>query len=69
MNGVARQAAMEVLRTIDQAVESGFLPAAPKTGGCKWCDFFSVCGPYEELRAGRKNPAPLVKLIRLREMA
>jgi len=69
MNGVARQAAMDVLRTIDQAVESGFLPAAPKTDGCKWCDFFSVCGPYEELRAGRKNPAPLAQLIRLRGMA
>jgi ATP-dependent helicase/nuclease subunit B len=69
INDAARLAALDVLRTIDQAVGSGFLPAAPKTDGCKWCDFVCVCGPYEEVRTSRKNPAPLAKLIRLREMA
>ncbi len=68
MNELARHAATRVLQIIDQAVANGFLPAAPKEDGCKYCDFTSVCGPYEELRTSRKSPAPLAELIELREM-
>jgi ATP-dependent helicase/nuclease subunit B len=66
MDAWARKAASEVLRTIDHAIENGFLPAAPKEHGCDWCDFVSVCGPYEELRTGRKDPNALTELVQLR---
>jgi len=68
MNEAARRAGLNVLRTIDHAIETAFLPPAPKEDGCKWCDFRSVCGPYEELRSGRKDPGPLAALLKLREM-
>jgi ATP-dependent helicase/nuclease subunit B len=68
MNNAAREDAVKALKIIDQAVATGFLPAAPKEDGCKWCNFGSVCGPYEELRVSRKNQAPLAKLLELREM-
>jgi CRISPR/Cas system-associated exonuclease Cas4 (RecB family) len=69
MNEAARNDALRVLRTIDQAIEQGFLPAAPRAEACKWCDFVLVCGPHEEMRVSRKNQAPLAELISLREMA
>lgn len=66
MNALSRETALQVLRTVDGAIASGFLPSAPKEGGCTWCDFSAVCGPYEELRASRKDPAPLGPLVTLR---
>jgi RecB family exonuclease len=68
MNDLARHAATTVLQTIDESIEQGFLPTAPKEEGCKWCDFISVCGPNEEIRASRKSQAPLATLVQLREM-
>jgi RecB family exonuclease len=68
MNDAARERAVKVLKIIDQAVETGFLPAAPKENGCKWCDFGCVCGPYEELRVSRKSQTALAKLQELRDM-
>lgn len=68
MNDAVREHAVKVLKIIDQGVETGFLPAAPKEDGCKWCDFGCVCGPYEELRVSRKNQAALAQLQELREM-
>jgi len=68
INDAAREHAVKALKIIDQAVETGFLPAAPKENGCKWCDFVCLCGPNEELRVSRKNHAALADLQELREM-
>jgi ATP-dependent helicase/nuclease subunit B len=40
---------------------------APSKGACDYCDYRPVCGPYEELRARRKDRDKLVPLARLRE--
>jgi CRISPR/Cas system-associated exonuclease Cas4 (RecB family) len=62
----AREGARTVARTIGGALEEGFLPAAPIKGGCEYCDYLVVCGPYEELRARKKNPKRLEPLVELR---
>ncbi len=64
----ARRAAAGVLDEIDRGVETGFLPAAPDEGECRWCDYNLVCGPNEEARIRRKHPRRLVPLARLRSM-
>ncbi len=63
-----RQAAAQVLATIDRAVEQGFLPAAPREQACAYCDYSLVCGPYEEMRLRRKQRARLAELETLRQM-
>jgi len=62
----ARRAAEEVLKIVDSAVEHPFFPPAPREKACEWCDFQVVCGPYEEIRASRKDQKPLADLARLR---
>ncbi len=62
----ARNRAMQVLRTIDGAIETGFLPAAPRKDGCKRCEYLPVCGPYEEERVGEKSQPELKALKELR---
>ena len=52
LDDAARAAAREFAAAVAGAVSDGFLPAAPAEGGCKWCDYRMVCGPYEET-AGR----------------
>lgn len=64
----ARASAKEVIGIIREAVEAGFLPAAPAEKACEMCDYQLVCGPYEELRSSRKRPEALVKLRRLRDL-
>ncbi len=64
----ARRAAAQVLDEIDRGVETGFLPAAPDEGECRWCDYNLVCGPNEEARIRRKHPRRLIPLSRLRSM-
>jgi RecB family exonuclease len=61
------EAAESVLRHVDKALRRGELPAAPVEDACEHCDYVSICGPYEEERVGRKNPAPLRRLVHLRE--
>lgn len=50
LDEAARDAASAVGQAVGSALEHGFLPAAPAEGECKYCDFKSVCGPYEEIR-------------------
>jgi CRISPR/Cas system-associated exonuclease Cas4 (RecB family) len=64
----ARGAIGEVIATVGRALEEGFLPAAPDSEECRFCDYRPVCGPYEEQRAARKPPARTAALRRLREM-
>ena len=59
---------LQVLEIIDRAVETGFLPAAPRERACAWCDFRPVCGPREEERTRRKARERLADLEALRSM-
>ncbi|HEX2463747.1 MAG TPA: PD-(D/E)XK nuclease family protein [Thermoanaerobaculia bacterium] len=65
----SRGAAQQVLGAVEDAVTRGFLPAAPREGACDWCDYRAVCGPYEELRVGKKKQAELAALIELRRQS
>jgi CRISPR/Cas system-associated exonuclease Cas4 (RecB family) len=62
----ARAAARLVAKTIGDAIASGFLPAAPAKDACRYCDFKTVCGPYEEIRTKRKTKDRLKPLLELR---
>ena len=53
---------------IDRALETGRLLPAPRAGACRWCDFRPVCGPWEETRIKRKDPAQLADLEALRRL-
>jgi ATP-dependent helicase/nuclease subunit B len=71
LDDIAREAAKAVAKTIGESIEKGFLPAAPNKEGkgwsaCTYCDFRTVCGPYEEIRTKRKPTGPLKALIELR---
>ena len=63
----ARQTVNRAMKLIDESIDSGFLPAAPRKDACLYCDYHSVCGPYEELRVRRKPLAKLEALLELRE--
>jgi ATP-dependent helicase/nuclease subunit B len=64
----ARAAAASFAATLGDALSSGFLPAAPAEGECRWCDYRRVCGPYEERRTAIKPASRIAPLRRLREM-
>jgi CRISPR/Cas system-associated exonuclease Cas4 (RecB family) len=68
IDDASRAAAARVVETVGRALEAGFLPAAPRAGGCQWCDYRTVCGPYEEARVKRKPPGRLADLDALRGM-
>ena len=54
---------------IGQAIQDGFLPAAPQDGACDYCDYRLVCGPDEETRVRQwKDRAALQSLQTLRNM-
>jgi RecB family exonuclease len=65
----SRRSAELVAEVVDSALEEPFLPAAPEEGACRFCDYRSVCGPYEELRTARKWPGheQINRLRQLRE--
>lgn len=71
INLQTKETVLRVLRQIDEAVLSGFLPPTPRIKfrkpACEWCDFLSVCGPYEPIRATRKDGQRLAELERLRD--
>ncbi|MFT3699022.1 MAG: PD-(D/E)XK nuclease family protein [Kofleriaceae bacterium] len=63
----ARAAGQLLADTLAHHFEKGFFPAAPDKGECTWCDYRSICGPYEEQRAKIKNKDVLVPLTKLRD--
>jgi RecB family exonuclease len=63
----AREGAALLARTLGESLQSGFLPAAPVEGACRFCDFQPVCGPHEEQRTRRKDRTKLKGLLALRE--
>jgi len=67
LDDTARAAAQKVADTVQQAISTGFLPAAPAKGACEYCDYLRVCGPYEELRTHRKRQSELAPLESLRK--
>jgi len=68
INGFTRGQGLQVLEVIDRAIETAFLPAAPKERACTWCDFRPICGPREEERVSRKARERLADLEALRSM-
>ena len=68
LNDANRRAGLVALEIVDRAIELGFLPPAPASRACTWCDFRAVCGPDEEKHVARKPPESLGDLIALREM-
>jgi ATP-dependent helicase/nuclease subunit B len=65
----ARRSADIVLRTVDNAIAACFLVPAPREQACDFCDFQAVCGPYEQIRLGRKEEIPpLTQLKTMREL-
>lgn len=64
----ARSLGVQVLQTIDAAIDHGFLPPAPRPGACSRCDFRLVCGPHEEIRVTRKDASQLGDLLKLRSL-
>ncbi|NKB87159.1 MAG: PD-(D/E)XK nuclease family protein [Acidobacteria bacterium] len=72
-----RRTVERVLDLIDNEIDRGFLPAAPKPlrgygnhgAVCKWCDFRPVCGPYEATRVANKDQSQLNRLNWLREQS
>lgn len=67
LDDAARAAGRALADTLRHHFDRGFFPAAPNKGECTWCDYKSVCGPYEEQRARKKQTEPLVQLKKLRE--
>ncbi len=65
-DGRSRGAADRLLKAVDGALDDGFLPAAPGKDECRYCDYRRVCGPYEELRVGRKDGTRLHDLQAIR---
>jgi ATP-dependent helicase/nuclease subunit B len=66
LDAQTRDAVAEVAQIIGQALDQPFLPAAPAERQCRWCDYRSVCGPYEELRTRRKPKEMIAPLLTLR---
>jgi len=64
----ARQFIGRVLEIVGDFIREGFLPAAPQKDACSLCDYKPVCGPHEELRAGKKKVDRLDALVELRNM-
>jgi len=67
INDESRAALDKVIQTIDSSISNGFLPVAPRDGACRWCDYQTVCGPYEEVRVRRKPKDRLAGLDEIRK--
>jgi CRISPR/Cas system-associated exonuclease Cas4 (RecB family) len=63
----ARAGAVDVARAVGEALDNVFLPAAPSQGACRFCDYRTICGPYEEKRIERKPRKELALLDHLRK--
>ena len=68
VNEESRKNTDSAIRLIDESLKEGFLPAAPRERACTYCDYRIVCGPYEELRTGRKSKERLARIEQLRQI-
>jgi CRISPR/Cas system-associated exonuclease Cas4 (RecB family) len=64
----ARRSANTVATAVGGALDEAFFPAAPEDRGCEYCDYKAICGPYEEVRAKRKQKGRLDGLRALRSL-
>ncbi len=55
LDETAREAIALLAEVIGKALREGFLPAAPDTGECDFCDYRLLCGPYEQRRIRYKR--------------
>jgi CRISPR/Cas system-associated exonuclease Cas4 (RecB family) len=60
----ARDAADKVAAALREALDKGFLPAAPGKDACKYCDYRPVCGPWEEERTRKKTDRGELDLLK-----
>ncbi len=67
LNDQSRHHVGRILAIVEEAVATGFLPAAPALDACGRCDYKPVCGPYEYERSRRKS-ARLEPLHEIRRM-
>jgi RecB family exonuclease len=68
LDATSRAQAAQVAAVVDEALRTGFLPAAPDDDACRWCDYRVVCGPYEAQRTKRKPEQRLAALAGLRSL-
>ena len=68
LDDAAREGVRAVAQTVGDALQRGFLPAAPAERECTYCDYLPVCGPAEEMRTRRKPKDALGPLVQLRGM-
>ena len=68
LDAASREAFGLVARTIRGALETGFFPAAPDEGECRYCDYAAVCGPDEERRILRTRKGLRQELKDLRTL-
>lgn len=68
LDAKARRAASVLADAVGTRLANADLPAIPREGACRWCDFSAVCGPHEELRTGSKGRAQLDDLVELRAL-
>ena len=66
LNDEARKSVASVIEIIGDALETGFLPAAPDERECQWCDYRLLCGPHEQRRSLMKPQSRLMALRKLR---
>jgi hypothetical protein len=66
VSDTTRRLGLDVLETVDRAIEQGFLAAAPAEHACERCDFMCICGTDEFRRVRRKPQDALADLIALR---
>lgn len=66
ISDLARDRAYQVLEAVDRSVREGSLPAAPRKDACLFCDYRTVCGPYEERRTADKPMHELAGLAKVR---
>jgi ATP-dependent helicase/nuclease subunit B len=68
LDETSREYAGRAIDLVADAIDEGFLPAAPREGACLWCDYRPVCGPREEQRAKRKPEDRIADLTALRNL-
>jgi CRISPR/Cas system-associated exonuclease Cas4 (RecB family) len=68
INQEARTRAQRILAVIDNWIDKGFLPTAPRRDGCEKCEYLPICGPYEPQRVADKSQPELRELIEIRRL-
>lgn len=68
LDSLAREHLGRVVRELRKSLETGFFPAAPQDGECRWCAFRPVCGPEEDRRVRLTRKALRAELHELQQL-